>query len=43
MTATGVPGARPPACARMKDTWVQDRLAHVREHSDADEPSRTCG
>ena len=39
MTATGIPGARPGAVLRM--TWVQDRLAHILDHSDAVKPSGT--
>ena len=39
MTATGIPGAGPGGVLRL--TWVRDRLAHVLEHCDTDEPSGT--
>jgi len=39
MTATGIPAARPDGVLRL--TWVRDRLAHVLEHCDTDEPSGT--
>ena len=40
MTATGIPGAGPRGVLRM--TRVQDQLARVLDHSDADEPSGTA-
>ena len=39
MTATGIPAAGPGGVLRL--TWVRDRLAHVLEHCDTDEPSGT--
>ena len=39
MTATGIPTAGPVGVLRL--TWVRDRLAHVLEHCDTDEPSGT--
>ena len=41
LAAVGVPGAGLGGVLRM--TWVQDRLAHVLEHSDADESAGTFG
>jgi hypothetical protein len=39
MTTTGIPAAGPGGVLRL--TWVRDRLAHVLEHCDTDEPSGT--
>jgi hypothetical protein len=39
MTVTGIPAAGPGGVLRL--TWVRDRLAHVLEHCDNDEPSGT--
>jgi hypothetical protein len=39
MTVTGIPGAALGGVLRL--TWVRDRLTHVLEHCDADEPSGT--
>jgi hypothetical protein len=39
MTATSIPAAGPSGVLRM--TWVRDQLAHVLDHSEADEPSGT--
>jgi hypothetical protein len=39
MTANGIPAAEPGGVLRL--TWVGDRLAHVLEHCDTDEPSGT--
>jgi hypothetical protein len=39
MTVTGIPAAVPGGVLRL--TWVRDRLAHVLEHCDTDEPSGT--
>lgn len=39
MTATGIPAAGPGGVLRL--TWVRDRLSHVLEHCDTDEPSGT--
>jgi hypothetical protein len=39
MTATGISAAGPGGVLRL--TWVRDRLAHVLEHCDTDEPSDT--
>ena len=39
MTATGIPAARPDSVLRL--TWVRDRLAHILEHCNTDEPSGT--
>jgi len=39
MTVTGIPGAGPGGVPRL--TRVRDRLAHVLEHCDTDEPSGT--
>ena len=39
MTVTGIPAAGPGGVLRL--TWVRDRLAHVLEHCDTDEPPGT--
>jgi hypothetical protein len=39
MTVTGIPAAGPGGVLRL--TWVRDRLAHVLEHCEVDEPSGT--
>jgi hypothetical protein len=39
MTATGIPAAGPGGVLRL--TWVRDRLTHVLEHCEVDEPSGT--
>jgi hypothetical protein len=39
MTATGIPAAGPGGVLRL--TWVRDRVAHVLEHCEVDEPSGT--